>query len=73
MPVLLMTQLRVTDKGSASSKLEDVVVVKSDVTKEGSTLYMDMLEGIDYFEITDGKVSYYDPDKAKKLVDSPDI
>ena len=72
-PVLLMTQLRVTDKGSASSKLEDVVVVKSDVTKEGSTLYMDMLEGIDYFEITDGKVSYYDPDKAKKLVDSPDI
>ena len=48
-------------------------MVKSDVTKEGSTLYMDMLEGIDYFEITDGKVSYYDPDKAKKLVDSPDI
>ena len=72
-PVLLMTQLRVTDKGSASSKLEDVVVVKADVPKEGSTLYMDMLEGIDYFEITDGKTSYYDPAKAKKMKDSPDI
>lgn len=67
-PVLLVTQLRITDKGSASSKLEDIVVVK-----EGSTLYMDMFEGIDYFEITDGKTSFYDPAKAKKMKDSPDI
>ena len=72
-PVLLMTQKKITDKGQPYKNFEDSYIISATSTSSGKTLYQRIYEGIEYFEITDGRKTSYASDDAKKLDDSPDI
>ena len=73
-PVLLMTQKKITDKGQPYKNFEDSkFIINATLTSSGKTLYQRIYEGIEYFEITDGRKTSYASDDAKKLDDSPDI
>ena len=68
-----MTQKKITDKGQPYKNFEDSYIISATSTSSGKTLYQRIYEGIEYFEITDGRKTSYASDDAKKLDDSPDI
>ncbi|MGN0067494.1 MAG: hypothetical protein ACI38V_07800 [Bacteroides sp.] len=75
-PVLLMTQKKITDKGQASSKFEDVKIVNHELKQEwGPTLdvYKTMWEHLEYYELIDGRITSYDEDDKKSMSQNPDI
>ena len=67
-PVLLMTQKKITDKGQASSKFVDVKII--DQSREQ---YDNALASIRYYEVTDGRITSYDRDDEKLMKDNPDM
>ncbi|MGN0310270.1 MAG: hypothetical protein ACI4C3_06775, partial [Bacteroides sp.] len=75
-PVLLMTQKKITDKGQASSKFENVKIVDQEVDQElgpRPDIYQWIWEELKYYELTDGRISSYDEDDMKSMNQNPDI
>lgn len=69
MPVLLMTQKKITDKGQPNSKFEDVKIID-----KSRSIYDDYVcSGVKYIEITDGRMTSYDYDDTKWMKDNPDM
>ena len=68
MPVLLMTQKKITDKGEASSKFEDVKIID-----QSRQLYDYVCNMFRYYEITDGRITSYNEGDIKEMKNSPDI
>ena len=72
-PVLLMTQKKITDKGQASSKFEDVKIVNQDCVPDHN-LYTWMWYYLTYLELSDGRITTYDSDNDMKTMrTNPDI
>ena len=72
-PVLLMTQKKITDKGQASSKFEDVNIVDQNCVTSPN-LYRWMWAFLEYFELSDGRTTTYDHDDGMtSMSSSPDI
>ena len=76
--VLLMAQKKITDKGQAYKNFDETspgtVVLDALQQIVGSrTFYQRIYEGVQYYEITDGKKTSYASDEPKELEESPDI
>lgn len=75
--VLLMAQKKITDKGQAYKNFDETspgTVILDASQKLGSrTFYQRIYEGVQYYEITDGKKTSYASDEPKELEESPDI
>ena len=74
--VLLMAQ-KITDKGQAYKNFDETspgTVILDASQKLGSrTFYQRIYEGVQYYEITDGKKTSYASDEPKELEESPEI
>ena len=75
--VLLMAQKKITDKGQAYKNFDQTLpgtaVVDSSQKLGSRTFYQRIYEGVQYYEITDGKKTSYASDEPKELEESPEI
>ena len=72
-PVLLMTQKKIKDRGSEYKNFEEVFIVPADRVDGSTTFYEKIYYDETYCEITNGKKTSYSEDDVKYLRDSPDI
>ena len=75
--VLLMAQKKITDKGQAYKNFDQTApgtaIVDASQKLGSKTLYQRIYEGVQYYEITDGKKASYASDDPKEMEENPDI